>query len=112
MGRVYDIFDKFSIISIIIGLLLGLFLAINHNDSNVWVNAIPFIFIFALIMTFMPTFAAILAKITNDEKFSFFEIFEAFLLNLAMIGVCTAFGLVIGSFIFGSLVPDNGVIFR
>ena len=33
MGKVYDVFDKFSIISIAIGFILGLYLAVNHNDS-------------------------------------------------------------------------------
>ena len=36
MGKVYDVFDKFSIISIAIGFILGLYLAVNHNDSNLW----------------------------------------------------------------------------
>lgn len=112
MGIVYDVFDKFSIISIIIGLALGIFLAFNNNDTNVWVQAIPFIIIFSLIMTFMPTFAALLAKIQKDIDFSIGSIIEAFLLNVAMIGVCTAFGLVIASFAFGSLIPSNSVIFK
>ena len=54
MGKVYDIFDKFSIISIAIGFILGLYLAVNHNDSNLWLRAIPFILVFSLIMTLIP----------------------------------------------------------
>ena len=34
MGRVYRVFDKFSIICIFVGLALGLYLAIHNNDSN------------------------------------------------------------------------------
>ena len=39
MGRVYDIFDKFSIISIAIGLILGIVLAVHHNDSSLWIRS-------------------------------------------------------------------------
>ena len=112
MGRVYNVFDKFSIICIIVGFAFGLYLTINHNDSNMWINAVPFVLVFALFMTLLPTFSVILAKITNDEKIQIKELIEAYFLNVAMTGVCTAFGLVLGSFIFGSLVPDNSVIFR
>ena len=112
MGRVYRIFDKFSIICIFVGLALGLYLAIHNNDSNLWTRAISFLIAFSLLMTIAPAFSAILAAIRGEEKISIFEIVEAFFLNLAMTGVCTAFGLVFGSLIFGSIVPSNSVIFR
>ena len=112
MGLIYDIFDRYSIISILIGFLLGFYLTINNNDSNVWIRAVPFIIVFSLVMTFLPTFAALLAKIQDDLDFSIGAILEAFFLNIAMITVCTAFGLFIASFFVGSLIPSNGVIFR
>ena len=112
MGKVYAVFDKFSIICIIVGLALGLYLAIHNNDSDLWMKAISFIIAFSLLLTIAPAFTVILAAITGDEKVSIFEIVEAFLLNLAMTGVCTAFGLVFGSLIFGSIIPSNSVIFK
>ena len=50
MTRVYYIFDKFSIITITIGFILGVFLAFNHNSSNIWFDAIPFIIVIAAII--------------------------------------------------------------
>ncbi|WP_407424108.1 hypothetical protein [Methanobrevibacter sp.] len=112
MGRVYTVFDKFSIICIFVGLALGLYLATHNSDSDLWMKAISFILAFSLVLTVAPAFSAILAAIRGDEKISIFEIVEAFLLNVAMTGVCTAFGLVFGSLIFGSIIPSNSVIFK
>ena len=36
------------------------------------------------------------------------DIIEAFFLNVGMITVCMAFGVVIGSFIIGNVIIDNG----
>ena len=33
---IYDVFDKFSIFNIIIGLILGIYLGFHHNDSELW----------------------------------------------------------------------------
>lgn len=112
MGIVYRVFDKFSIICIFVGLAIGLYLAVNNSDSNLWMKTIPFIIVFSLLLTIAPAFSAILDSISGNGKISIFEIVEAFLLNLAMTGVCTAFGLLFGSLIFGSIIPSNSVIFR
>lgn len=112
MGVIYRVFDKFSIICIIVGFALGLYLVFHNNDSDAWVRAISFLIIFALLMTVAPAFSAILASIKGEEEISIFGIIEAFFLNLAMTGVCTAFGLVFGSLAFGSIIPSNSVIFK
>ena len=112
MGIIYDVFDKFSIINIIVGLGLGVYLALHNSDSDLWVHMIPFVIVFSLIMTFLPTFVALLAKIQNDSDFSIGAIIEAFFLNVAMVTVCTAFGLVFASLALGSLIPSNSVIFK
>ena len=112
MGIIYDVFDKFSIINIVIGLLLGIYLAMNNSDSNLWIHVIPFIIVFSIFMTFLPTFAALLAKIQKDTEFSIKSVIEAFFLNVAMVSVCTAFGLVFASLVLGSLIPSNSVIFK
>lgn len=108
MGKIYDVFDKFSIISIAIGFILGLYLAVNHNDSNLWVRSIPFILIFSLIMTLIPLVSAIRDTLKNDADFPISDLIEAFFLNVAIITVCMAFGVVVGSFLIGNVIIDNG----
>ena len=108
MGKVYDVFDKFSIISIAIGFILGLYLAVNHNDSNLWLRSIPFILAFSFIMTLPPLISSVVDNVKNNVKFPIKDIIEAFFLNVGMITVCMAFGVVIGSFIIGNVIIDNG----
>ncbi|MEE0942515.1 MAG: hypothetical protein UIB63_05315 [Methanobrevibacter sp.] len=108
MGKVYDVFDKFSIISIAIGFILGLYLAVNHNDSNLWLRSIPFILAFSFIMTLPPLISVVMDNVKNNVKFPIKDIIEAFFLNVGMITVCMAFGVVIGSFIIGNVIIDNG----
>ena len=111
MGRIYTVFDKFSIINIIVGLTLGIYLAINHNDSNLWYTAIRFIIILAFILTLLPTAASIYGKYKYGENISIRALLEAFFLNIAMLTVCASFGVVIGSFIIGNFIADNGTLF-
>lgn len=106
MTRVYNMFDKTSIVTIAIGFILGIYLAFNHNSSNLWFDAIPFIIIIALIMTLPPLIDLLHAMRKYGEKFSLPAIVEAFLLNIAILVVCTAFGIVIGSFYIGNFVTN------
>jgi len=108
MGKVYDVFDKFSIISIAIGFILGLYLAVNHNDSNLWLRSIPFVLAFSFIMTLPPLISVVVDNVKNNVKFPIKDIIEAFFLNVGMITVCMAFGVVIGSFVIGNVIIDNG----
>lgn len=48
MTRIYDAFDKFSIVDIIFGFLFGLYLAIFHDDPNLWIFAIGVVLIFCI----------------------------------------------------------------
>ncbi len=104
MTRVYDVFDKFSILNVIVGFALGFYLAFNHNSSNLWFDSIPFILIIGFIMTIPPIVDYFLRKNKFDDHTSINAIIEAFLLNVAMIAVCTAFGIVIGSFYIGNFI--------
>ena len=108
MGKVYDVFDKFSIISIAIGFILGLYLAVNHNDSNLWIRSIPFVLAFSFIMTLPPLISVVMDNVKNNVKFPIKDIIEAFFLNVGMITVCMAFGVVIGSLVIGNVIIDNG----
>ncbi len=112
MGTVYKVFDKFSIICIFVGLAVGLYMAIHNNDSKLWYSVVSFVIVFSLLLTIAPAFSVLLASINGDEKIPILELIEAFFLNLAMTGVCAAFGLLFGSLIFGSVIPSNSVIFR
>lgn len=106
MTRVYYMFDKFSIVTIAIGFILGFYLAVNHNSSNLWFDAIPFIIIIAAIMTIPPIVDLIHSVKKYGEKFSWPAIIEAYFLNVAMLVVCTAFGIVIGSFYIGNFITS------
>lgn len=106
MGRVYNVFDKFSIIDIIIGFALGFYLATHNNGSNLWYVAIQLVFVIALIMTLFPLASSIHAKLKYDEEINVRALIEAFILNFAMIGVCLAFGVVAGSLWIGNFVLD------
>ena len=108
MGLIYDVFDKFSIVGIVIGLILGIYLAIHHNESNLWISSIPFILIFSILITIFPIGAAIQDKSKNGTPIPINALVEAFILNIAVFAVCTAFGVVIGSFIIGNVIMDNG----
>lgn len=106
MTRVYYIFDKFSIITIAIGFVLGFYLAINHNSSNLWFDAIPFIIVIAGIMTLPPILDSLRLMKKGNAKFSWPQIIEAYFLNVAILVVCTAFGIVIGSFYIGNYITN------
>ena len=102
MTRVYDVFDKFAIFNIIIGFALGFYLAFNFSSSNIWFRSIPFILVIGLIMTLPPIIDYFLRKDKYNDHTSINAIVEAFILNVLMIAVCTAFGIAIASFYIGS----------
>lgn len=106
MTRVYYIFDKVSIITIIIGFILGIYLDFNNSSSYLWFDAIPFIIIIAFIMTLPPLIDSINSKKKHGEDFSWPAIIEAYLLNVAILVVCTAFGFVISSFCLGYFITN------
>ncbi|WP_298501529.1 hypothetical protein [uncultured Methanobrevibacter sp.] len=108
MTRVYDVFDKFSILAIIIGFVLGFYLAFNHNSSNIWFDAIPFIIVIALILTLPPVIDSIRIKNKTGNDIPINALVEAYFLNVAILVVCTAFGIVLGSFYIGNFIADNG----
>lgn len=108
MTRIYDAFDKFSIVDIIFGFLFGLYLAIFHDDPNLWFFAIGVVLIFCIIMTLIPIAVVIHAKIKYSEKISIKGLIEAFILNVGMTAVSLAFGFIIGSLIVGNFINDEG----
>ena len=108
MTRVYDVFDKFSIVTIIIGFALGVYLAFNHNSSNIWFDAIPFIIVIALILTLPPLIDSIRIKNKYGKDLPVKGLIESYFLNVAILVVCTAFGIVLGSFYIGNFIADNG----
>ena len=108
MTRVYDVFDKFSIVDIIFGFLLGLYLAVFHNNPDLWIHAVQWVLIYSIVITLLPVVASIYAKHKYSESINVRARIEAFLLNVAMTSVSLAFGFVIGSFIVGNFIPDEG----
>lgn len=112
MGRIYDAFDRYCILDIIVGFVFGIYLAINHNDAHLWLVATQFVVIFSFLITLIPIGVAIYAKVKHSEDIPYKALIEAFALNIAMTAVCAAFGIVIGSFIIGNYIADNGTLFR
>ena len=106
MGLVYDVFDKYSIINIIVGFALGYYLAVFHDDPHVWVIAAIVIVGVGAIISIMPIAASIRAKSRGEAEISIPELVEAFLLNIAMLAVSTSLGFVIGSIAIGNFIID------
>ena len=104
MGLVYDVFDKYSIINIIVGFALGFYLAIYHDDPNLWIIAAIVIVGVGAAISIMPINASIGAKSRGEGEISVSELLEAFLLNIAMLAVSTSLGFVIGSITIGNFI--------
>lgn len=111
MGLVYDVFDKYSIIDIIVGFALGYYLAIYHNDPNLWVIATIVIIGVGAVISIMPIVASVRAKSRGEGEISIPELLEAFLLNIAMLAVSTSLGFVICSIVIGNFIVDSVLIF-
>ena len=111
MGLVYDVFDKFSILDIIIGFALGYYLAVYHNDPNLWVIATIVIIGVGAVISILPILASVRAKMRGEGEISVPELVEAFLLNIAMLAVSTSLGFVIGSIAIGNFIVDSVLIF-
>lgn len=111
MGLVYDVFDKYSIIDIIVGFALGYYLAIYHNDPNLWVIATIVIIGVGAVISIMPIVASVRAKSRGEGEISIPELLEAFLLNIAMLAVSTSLGFVIGSIVIGNFIVNSVLIF-
>ena len=112
MGKIYDAFDKYCILDIIIGFIFGIYLAVNHNDAHIWLIATQFVLIFSFVVSLVPIGVAIHSKYKYSEKIPVKALLEAFALNVAMTAVCAAFGVVIGSFVIGNYIADNGLLFH
>ncbi len=106
MGLVYDVFDKYSILDIIIGFALGYYLAVFHDDPNLWIIAAIVIIGVGAVISIMPIVASVRAKARGEGEISGPELLEAFLLNIAMLAVSTSLGFVIASIAIGNFIID------
>lgn len=106
MGLVYDVFDKFSIIDIIVGFALGYYLAVYHDNPNLWVIAAIVIIGVGAVISLMPIIASFRAKSRGEGEISIPELLEAFILNIAMLAVSTSLGFVVGSIVIGNFIID------
>ena len=107
MDRVYRVFDKYCVIDIIFGFILGIYVAIFHDTPDLYLISIQLVLLFSIIMTLLPTASVIYAKFKYDEKISVNAIIEAFILNIGMTSVSFAFGFIIGSFIIHNYNTAN-----
>ncbi len=104
MGRIYQIFDKLVLLTIIIGFVMGFYLGVNHNSSNLWFVAIPAIIVVALILTLPPIIDVFISREKHNNKIPVNALFEAFFLNVGLLTICTAFGVVLASFYIGNFI--------
>ena len=107
MDKVQEVNEKFSIICIIVGFLLGIYLAIGHDNPDLWFVVVEWIFLTAFVMTFIPTSAGIYANLSYGEEFNLSSPIRVFALNLAMIAVCASFGFIFCSMLIGNYNTAN-----
>lgn len=99
--------DKLTCLNAIIGIVLGLILAINHNDANLWITAVKFIIVISAIITIIPVVSGIYSREKMGEEFSLTRIIPIYLLIFGEIGVGTVLGIVVGSVIIGNFHIDG-----
>lgn len=97
MTRVYYVFDKLTLLNIFIGLVLGVYLTF-YSSSNLWFQAIPIVVVISFIMTIPIIIDVFISKDKHNNQVPGRAILESFLLNIAILAVCTAFGVALGSF--------------
>ena len=95
--------EKLMIITIIIGFALGIYLGIGHDNQDLWFIIVQWIILTTFLMSFIATLVGVYAKLRNDEiEFNKYSPIRIFVLNLAMIAVCTSFGFVFYSILMGN----------
>ena len=108
MDKVQQVNEKLMIISIIAGFALGFYLAIGHDNPDLWIIIVQLIFLTAFVMTFIPTLVGLYDKLQNEGAvFKISSPIRIFILNLAVIAVCTSFGFVICSMLIGNYNTAN-----
>ena len=95
------------IITIILGFIFGIYLAIGHDNPDLWFVVVQWIFLTAIIMTVISFIAGLTAKTRYGESLSAVDIIRIFALNLAIVAVCTSFGFVFGSIAIGNFNTAN-----
>ncbi len=100
--------EKIMIITIIVGFALGIYLGIGHDNPDLWFIIVQWIILTTFIMSFIATLAGVYAKLRNDEiEINKFSPIRIFVLNLAIVAVCTSFGFVICSILIGNYNTAN-----
>lgn len=106
MKKAFEVNEKLMIISIIIGFILGIYLAVGHDNPDLWFLIVQWIILLAIIMTLIPSVAGINARRKDSEEFTALDVVRIFALNIAVIAVCTSFGFVLGSILIGNYIVD------
>lgn len=106
MDKAFEVNEKLMIISIIVGFILGIYLAIVHDNPDLWFVIIQWIFLTAIIITLIPSIVGLTDRIKNDGKFSLVDLLRMLALNIAVVAVCASFGFVLGSILIGNYIVD------
>ena len=107
MRKAFEVNEKLMILTIILGFIFGIYLAIGHDDPNLWFVVVQWIFLTAIIMTVIAFIAGMTAKTRTGEELTVLDIIRIFALNLAIVAVCTSFGFVFGSIAIGNFNTAN-----
>lgn len=97
-----DVSDKLTCINTIIGFVLGIILAIFHNDSDIWITAVKFVILFALFLSLFPIGAGLYSRFKLNQEFSLTRVFPIYLLILAEMIIGATLGIILGSIFIGN----------
>lgn len=105
MDKAFEVNEKLMIISIIIGFVFGIYLAVGHDNPDLWFIIVQWIFLLTIIMTLISTISGLYGKDSKNPSIT--DVLRIFALNFAVIAVCTSFGFVFGSFLIGNYNTAN-----
>jgi len=95
--------EKLMILTIIVGFILGIYWAMGYDNPDLWIVVVQWIVITTVLMTIIATLMGVYSKSRDgEEEFDKFSIIRIFVLNLAVIAVCTSFGFLFCSIAIGT----------
>lgn len=102
MALADDVSDKLTCINTIIGFVLGIILAIFHNNADIWITAINFVIVFSLVLSIFPIGAGLYSRYKLGQEFSLMRVFPIYLLILAEMIIGAVLGIILGSVLIGN----------
>ena len=108
MDKVQKINEKIMIIESIVGVALGIYLGINHDNPNFWLILLQWIFLTSFIMTLISAVGGYYSNVRDSRvEFNITSVIRVFILNLAVIAVSTSFGFLACSIAIGNFTTAH-----